>query len=129
MKRLLQFLTPALSLLSPAAIWLPTLHFFFRPALADFRQSNAIAPQARRLAARHLALWEDPARREQEISRMRASNAEWDFMGRTHFVLAHANRRNRRPSLRYYKKPDRTAKESGSSEYLRDRRRCGGVQF
>jgi hypothetical protein len=91
MKRLFQFLAPAFSLVLAAAIWLPSLHLFFRPALSDFRQPNAVAPEARRLAARHLALWEDPERREQEIARMRASNAEWDFMGRTYFVLALAN--------------------------------------
>lgn len=91
MKRLFCFLSPAFSLLLAAAIWLPALHLFFRPVLSDFRRPNAVAPEARRLAARHLALWEDPVRREKEIARMRASNAEWDFMGRTYFVLALAN--------------------------------------
>ena len=91
MKRAVRFLTPTISLALAAAIWLPLLHLFFRPALSDFRQQHAVAPQARQLAARHLALWEDPGRREQEMARMRASNAEWDFMGRTYFVLALAN--------------------------------------
>src|SRR5947209_6647669 len=78
-------------LLLAAAIWLPVLHLFFRPSLSTFRQPAAVAPEARRMAARHLALWEDAARREQEIARMRASNAEWDFMGRTYLVLALSN--------------------------------------
>lgn len=91
MKNLLHYLRPSLALVIAAAIWLPLLHVFFRPALSDFRQSGAVAPEARKLAARHLALWEDPVRRAQEISRMRASNAEWDFMGRTYLVLSLAN--------------------------------------
>src|SRR5947209_9738025 len=78
-------------LLLAAAVWLPLLHLFFRPSLNSFRRPGAVAPEARRMAARHLALWEDPARREQEVARMRASNAEWDFMGRTYLVLALAN--------------------------------------
>ncbi len=80
-----------LALLLAIAIWLPLVHVLFRPALADFRQAHAVAPEARALAARHLNLWEDPTRRAQEIARMRGSNAEWDFMGRTYLVLALAN--------------------------------------
>ena len=78
-------------LLFAAGIWLPILHLFFQPALNSFRQPDGIAPEARRMAARHLALWEDSSRREQEVGRMRASNAEWDFMGRTYLVLALSN--------------------------------------
>lgn len=98
MKRALHLLPPAFALLLAAAIWLPLVHLFFKPALSDFRQPHAVAPEARRLAARHLALWEDPARRAQEIDRMRAGNAEWDFMGRTYLVLALANMAIAEPS-------------------------------
>jgi hypothetical protein len=98
MKRILRLLPPAIALVLAAAVWVPLLHFFFCPALSDFRQPGAVAPEARRLAARHLALWEDPARRAQEIDRMRASNAEWDFMGRTYLVLALANMAISEPS-------------------------------
>lgn len=48
----------------------------------------AVPPKARRMAERHLALWRDPEARRGELQRMRASNAEWDFMGRTFFVLS-----------------------------------------
>jgi hypothetical protein len=96
--RLSRFLLPAFSLALAAGIWLPLLHLFFRPALGDFRRAGGVAPQTRRLASRQLALWEDPARRAGEISRMRASNAEWDFMGRTYFVLALANMALREPA-------------------------------
>ncbi|MEX0775425.1 MAG: hypothetical protein WD042_06890 [Phycisphaeraceae bacterium] len=81
----------AIALLLATAIWLPVVHLFFRPTLADYRQSHGIAPAARQIAHRHLRLWEDPALRAAEIDRMRASNAEWDFMGRTFLVLGLAN--------------------------------------
>ncbi|MFI5380893.1 MAG: hypothetical protein ACHRHE_16465 [Tepidisphaerales bacterium] len=97
MKPASRFLIALLSLLIAAAIWLPTLHLFFRPRLESFRQSTGVAPQVRPLAARHLALWEDPVRRAAEINRMRANNAEWDFMGRTYFVLSLANLAIREP--------------------------------
>jgi hypothetical protein len=80
-----------LALLVASAIWLPAVHLFFRPQLADFRQTGAIAPRAAELAARQLDLWEDSAKRQKEIVRMRSANAEWDFMSRTYFVMALAN--------------------------------------
>src|SRR6185295_9771848 len=43
------------------------------------------------LAARHLQLWTEQKLREQELARMRASNAEWDFMGRSFLVWSLAN--------------------------------------
>jgi hypothetical protein len=53
---------------------------------------------AQSLAARQLRLWEDPASRRAELARMRATNAEWDFMGRTYFALALANMALRDPA-------------------------------
>jgi hypothetical protein len=79
------------SLAVAAAIWLPLIHLFFRPAAGDFQPAAGISPFARALAARHLALWTDPTSRESELRRMRSTNAEWDFMGRTFLVLALAN--------------------------------------
>lgn len=90
--------TVALSL--AAALWLPCLHFLYRPRLADYAAPARLPPKARALAARHLALWDDPALRAAEVRRMRASNAEWDFMARTFFVLALANISLREPELR-----------------------------
>lgn len=43
------------------------------------------------MAARHMKLWTDPELYAREIGKMRASNAEWDFMGRTFLVLSLAN--------------------------------------
>ncbi len=84
-------LTGMFALLLATAIWLPLVHLFFTPHLEEFRQADHIAPRAVELAARQLDLWEDSAKRENEIARMRSANAEWDFMSRTYFVMALAN--------------------------------------
>jgi hypothetical protein len=42
-------------------------------------------------------VWTNPATGAAEIARMRRSNAEWDFMGRTYFVLSLANVALREP--------------------------------
>lgn len=102
------------ALLVATAIWLPCVSFAFRPVLEGYRQRDAIAPQARALAQRHLALWEDEAAREDEVGRMRESNAEWDFMGRTFLVLALANLALREPAdeARYLATVDRIVGET-----------------
>jgi hypothetical protein len=74
------------ALLVAAAIWIPCVHFFFSKSVEDFRSAKGISPKAQQLAARHLQLWTEPVLREQELGRMRHSNAEWDFMGRTFLV-------------------------------------------
>jgi hypothetical protein len=79
------------------AIWLPCVHFFFKPHLQDYRSSSGLSSKAQRLAAYQLRLWSDPAGRAREIGKMRNSNAEWDFMGRTYLVLALANMGLREP--------------------------------
>ncbi len=89
----------ALALVAGAAIWLPSLSLLYRSdARPYFAAAGAIPPKARLLAARHLKLWTDPELRSQEIQKMRASNAEWDFMGRTFLVLALANMALREPA-------------------------------
>lgn len=90
----------ALALLLAAAVWLPLVHFLFRPDLAQYVQPAGIPPRARAIADYHLALWADPALREKEIGRMRLSNAEWDFMGRTFLVLSLANMALREPAMK-----------------------------
>ena len=92
------------ALLLATAIWLPVVHLFFQPpAGAMPSKAGAISPLARSLAARHLQLWENPEARAKEIARMRSTNAEWDFMGRTYLVLALTNMALREPdqSARY----------------------------
>jgi hypothetical protein len=82
------------------AIWIPSLHFFFTRNVGDFRQPVGLSPKAEQLAARHLQLWTDPKLRERELCRMRVSNAEWDFMGRTFLVWSLADMGLRNPAAR-----------------------------
>ncbi len=86
------------SLALAAAVWLPCLHLVFGVDLARFRADRAVAPEAKAMLQRQLALWETPDARTRELARMRRSNAEWDFMGRTFLVLALANAGLREPA-------------------------------
>ena len=79
------------SLTVATAIWLPCLHVFFKPDLRAYRSPEGIAPEARALASAQMDLWLNPDRCARELERMRKSNAEWDFMSRTFFVLSLAN--------------------------------------
>jgi hypothetical protein len=81
-----------------AAIWLPCMHFIFAKPVSNFRVKQGLSPEARQLAARHLQLWTEPALREQELNKMRVSNAEWDFMGRSFLVWSLANMALRDPA-------------------------------
>jgi hypothetical protein len=91
-------LRTALAVLLATAIWLPSLHLFFSPGKAPEHQpSGPLAPRAQALLSHQLALWEDPGPRADEHRRMRRTNAEWDFMGRTFTVLALANAALRDP--------------------------------
>jgi len=81
-------------------VWLPLVHVFFTRPAAEFHAATGVSPKARELAARHLQLWTDPARRQRELDRMRASNAEWDFMGRSFLVWSLANLGLRDPSAK-----------------------------
>lgn len=81
-------------------IWISSLHLFFAQPASAFRPLQGVSPKARQLAERHLRLWNDPKSREQELQRMRASNAEWDFMGRSFLVWSLANLGLRDPALK-----------------------------
>ncbi len=74
-----------------AIIWVPCLHFFFAHRADDFHASTGLTTKARALANRHLEIWRDLKLRDNELKRMRASNAEWDFMGRSFLVWSLAN--------------------------------------
>ena len=86
-----RFFFAVVSLAIASAIWLPSIHFIFVPTVENYYREAGISPIVRELVNQHLKLWNDPQLREKEISRMRGSNAEWDFMGRTFLVLALAN--------------------------------------
>ena len=91
----------ALSLLIATAIWLPAMQLLHRPDLADFRLAEGPPPeQTQRLISWQLQLWADPELRKQEVEKMRGSNAEWDFMGRSYLVWALANIALRDPAAK-----------------------------
>lgn len=85
------------SVLIGAAICLPSLHFFFKTDPRNYRTEGSLPEATRALAARHLALWRNSTLRERELAQMRASNAEWDLMGRMFLVLSLANMACREP--------------------------------
>lgn len=84
-------LAGVLALVIAAAIWLPCLHLIFQRPTGDFLQAAGVSPKARALAAQQLQLWVDPALQKAEVEKMRNSNPEWDFMGRTFLVWSLAN--------------------------------------
>src|SRR5947209_1058400 len=110
-KRLLR---SSVALLLASAVWLPCLHFLFRKPAAHFFQPTGLSPQAKALAGRQLHLWTEPAPREHEIAKMRASNAEWDFMARSFLVWSLANMSLREPASRaaYLETMDRIIDET-----------------
>src|SRR5216117_800453 len=89
-----------MALLLAAVLWLPCVHFFFKKSPETFHCVAGISPKARQLAARHLQLWTDPTLRRRELEKMRASNAEWDFMGRSFLVWSLANMGLREPAAK-----------------------------
>ncbi|MDZ4200460.1 MAG: hypothetical protein U1E27_14390, partial [Kiritimatiellia bacterium] len=102
------------ALLLAILVWLPAMHLFFRPPAASYAITEGVSPMARELARFHLHLWERSDERALETGRMRWSNAEWDFMGRTYFVLALANLGLREPEKKavYLEVMDRIIEET-----------------
>lgn len=87
------------SLLVASAVWVPFVHVLFAPATAQL-QAEGVTPLARSVTERQLLLWSDADQRAAEIAKMRARNAEWDFMARTFLVLALGNLAERAPEER-----------------------------
>ncbi len=71
-------------------------------------------------------LWTDPQERQRELEKMRTTNAEWDFMGRSFLVWALANRSLRHPQDKpaYLEVMDRIIDET-----LRTERELGMFHF
>ena len=78
-------------------IWGASVHLMFTPELDRFVAPQGVSPRARALSARYLELWGDPQELAAGHAAIRASNPEWDFMGRTYLVLALANMALREP--------------------------------
>ncbi len=98
MQRWRQVLLMLAALMLATLLWVPCLHWFFVPEATAYIPVTGLAPRACELAARHLQLWTDPALKQREIERMRRSNAEWDFMGRTFLVWSLAEMALREPA-------------------------------
>jgi hypothetical protein len=96
--RMKRMLTGLAALVIAGLIWLPCLHFIFTKPASHFFQEQGLSPEAHQLAARQLQLWTDPALRQTELNKMRVSNAEWDFMGRSYLVWSLANMALRDPA-------------------------------
>jgi hypothetical protein len=100
MKMTKRILAGLIALTIATVIWIPCIHFFFAKKPAEFRLSKGISPEARQLAARHLLLWTEPKSLDRELARMRSSNAEWDFMGRTFLVWSFGEMALRDPAAK-----------------------------
>jgi hypothetical protein len=114
MKPIKRAVTGLVALALATVIWIPCLHLLFKRGAEDFKRTNGLSPRAEQLAARHIQLWTDPKLKEQELSRMRRSNAEWDFMGRTFLVwsLAEMGLRNPAGKTEYLKVMDQIIEET-----------------
>ena len=112
-----RYLLAAVSLAVAAAVWLPMVHLCFRPDVTSEKETG-VSPFAGRLAARHLHLWTDPQSRQEELDKMRDSNAEWDFMGRNYLVWALGNMCLREPQRKdeYLAVMDRIIDETLATE-------------
>ncbi|HOT93392.1 MAG TPA: hypothetical protein PLJ78_17330 [Anaerolineae bacterium] len=60
-----------IALVIATGVWLPSMPLLFRPDLDDHVVAESISPATRTLAARHLALWSDPALREVESAKLK----------------------------------------------------------
>lgn len=109
-----RIVTGCLALVIATAIWIPCLHLFFAREADNFHKPAGLSPKAEQLAARHLQLWTEPALREKEVAKMRGSNAEWDFMGRTFLVWSLAEMSLRNPAAKqdYLKVMDQIIEET-----------------
>ena len=107
-------LTGLAALLVAGCVWIPCLHMFFSKPATEFHTAEGLSPKAQRLAAWHLRLWNEPELREWELRKMRASNAEWDFMGRSFLVWSLANMGLREPASKaaYLETMDRIIEET-----------------
>ena len=101
MKSRLNQIVPGLAALVLALVfWLPCLHLLFARPVTNIFAPAGVSPKARALAVRQMHLWTDPQLRQAELVRMRVSNAEWDFMGRSYLVWSLANLGLRDPAMK-----------------------------
>lgn len=95
--RIKRVLLALAAMAAAAAFWLSSVHRCFSPGAIPPMRTGAVAELADPLLARYADLWSRPEHRQAQIARMRASNAEWDFMARSFLVWALANAALREP--------------------------------
>lgn len=85
-----------LALVLSAVIWWPAMHLFWRPpsTFASGETDPISIPMSNSLQR----LWSGVSAEHAEIEPMRRINPEWDFMGRTFFILGEANLALRLPA-------------------------------
>ncbi len=54
-----------------SAIWLPIVHLFFRQDSSEYFNKKGISQKAKKLAARHIQLWNDDELRKYELQKMK----------------------------------------------------------
>ncbi len=96
--RIRSALAVLLSLALASFVWLITVRHVYSPGSSLEPDPSGVPPRAQELAKRHLALWSDEGLRANEQVRMRKSNAEWDFMGRSFLAWSFANLALRQPA-------------------------------
>jgi len=85
------FLFSLFALLLAAIVWLPSIHFLYKPDISEYRNNQEVPSKARMIVAWHLEIWTNSVLQKLELQKMQKKNPEWDFMSRTYFVLALAN--------------------------------------
>lgn len=90
--------TEVAALAVAAMIWWPTMHLLWRPASG--LPTGELDPTALPMATALESLWRDAADDPERLKPMRGINPEWDFMGRTFFLLGEANLALRIPERR-----------------------------
>ncbi len=91
-----RLLRGGLALALATLLWVPAVHLVFEGDAGPEGRARTRAS----LMETQLAMVEDEALRRGALDRMRAANAEWDFMGRTFVVLSLANHALERPAER-----------------------------
>jgi hypothetical protein len=85
-------------LILATVVWIPCLHLIFLPdkillesGAGTGATGRSIPHIVEALLAKQIEMWKLPDDEREDVLRMRESNAEWDFIGRTYLVLSLAN--------------------------------------
>ncbi|MCC7535747.1 MAG: hypothetical protein IT379_06020 [Deltaproteobacteria bacterium] len=81
---------PVVTLAAAVTFWWSSLHLWFRPPARDLGPPSEArgSERVQALLRTQLDAWADGSSLEADVHAMRATNPEWDFMGRTYLVLA-----------------------------------------